>query len=96
MQGHQSPKLAPRYFGPYQVTKVVGTVPYELALPPRGKNSPCFSHFKAQVISWIPPSEPPPLSSHVTGTTIALQPLKVLGTRLLQTAQGPQKQMLVQ
>jgi len=35
-------KIQPRFYGPYQVTKQVGEVAYELALPPGSRNHNVF------------------------------------------------------
>lgn len=45
-------KLSKRYFGPYQITKVIGQVAYELCLPPQARIHPMFHVSKTETFLW--------------------------------------------
>ncbi|PRQ22490.1 putative nucleotidyltransferase, Ribonuclease H [Rosa chinensis] len=80
-----SHKLAPRYYGPFQVVKKIGTVAYHLKLPPSSRLHPVFhvSLLKRRIGDDIPVS--PTLPQFDNSGEFQWQPLKVLdmGTRSL-------------
>lgn len=55
-------KLSPRYFSPYMIIQKVGTVAYELQLPPDAKVHPIFHVSLLQPAKgMVPQQQPPPL-----------------------------------
>ncbi|XP_073103956.1 uncharacterized protein [Elaeis guineensis] len=63
--GLRRTKLTPRYFGPYQVLHLVGSVTYQLALPPNAKLHDIFHVSLLQPYHGDPPTSTPPLPSIV-------------------------------
>jgi transposase InsO family protein len=96
VRGRTSPKLSKRFFGPYKILRVIGPVAYELELPPEARIHPVFHVSKLKPFHGVPPTTTPALVSDLVGTQIALAPSAILGTRVLQTPQGPRQQLLIQ
>ncbi|KAJ0440472.1 putative nucleotidyltransferase, Ribonuclease H [Helianthus annuus] len=88
-------KLSPRFFGPYRVKKTVGSVSYELELPPEAKIHPVFH------ISMLKPAH----GSFASGPTVPLpitkdwevdlQPSSIITHRWVQEAGQPILELLV-
>lgn len=95
LRGHQSPKLAPRYFGPYQVSRVIGAVAYELKLPPEARIHPIFHISKLKPFHGNPPSQAPSIPPSIDSTRLQLQPFGILGTRVIRTPNGTREQLLI-
>nr|KYP41568.1 hypothetical protein KK1_037051 [Cajanus cajan] len=53
-------KLSPRFYGPYQITKQIGAVAFQLALPPESKIHPVF-HVSLLKKALSPSATPQPL-----------------------------------
>ena len=89
----QYQKLAPRYFGPYQVIDKIGAVVYKLALPPNSQLHPVFhvSYLKKTVGSQVRVGSQLPIPS----TSPALEPLAVLARRMVKKGNRPATQVLV-
>lgn len=96
MRGRHYPKLAKQYFGPWRVQWQIGMVAYELVLPPGSKVHPVFHISKLKPHHGHPPSQINPLPPSLLGTSLVLQPLKILGKRTLLALEGHQQQYLVQ
>ncbi|MCI43671.1 hypothetical protein A2U01_0064909, partial [Trifolium medium] len=95
VRGVRYSKFTKRFFGPYQIIKRIGTVAYELLLPPEAQIHPVFHISKLKPYFGTPPSQVPPLDTAVTGTLVPLQPALILGSRLVQTSKGDIRQVLV-
>ncbi|XP_050908703.1 uncharacterized protein LOC127122406 [Lathyrus oleraceus] len=91
-----SPKLAKRFFGPYQIKRVIGTITYELMLPPESRVHPVFHVSKLKPFHGSPPLNTPPLDTTVTETMVQLQPSQVLGRRTIHSLIGHITQLLAQ
>ena len=76
---HFNEKLAPRFYGPYKISKRIGQTTYELALPPHSRIHPVFhiSQLKKATGSFIPYSLP----SQVTDTLELHTPTVVFNVR---------------
>lgn len=95
VRGARYSKFTKRFFGPYQIVKRIGTVAYELLLPPEARIHPVFHVSKLKQFFGQPPSQVPLLDDAVTGTLVPLQPTQILDTRKLQTVKGTIRQVLV-
>lgn len=95
LRGHQSPKLAPRYFGPYQVARVIGMVAYELVLPAGARIHPVFHISKLKPFHGPPPSQLSPIPPSIDSTRVHLQPSNIIGKRVVHTVNGTKEQLLV-
>lgn len=95
VRGARYSKFTKRFFGPYQIVKRIGTVAYELLLPPEARIHPVFHVSKLKQFFGQPPSQVPLLDEAVTGTLVPLQPTQILDTRKLQTVKGTIRQVLV-
>lgn len=95
VRGLGSPKLAKRYFRLYQITKKIGVVAYELALPEDAQIHPVFHISKLKPFFGSPPTQIPSLEPSVTCTMVELKPVSILDTRVVRSARGDRHQFLV-
>jgi len=95
MHPHCSPKLTKKFYGPFQVMKVINRVAYELKLSVTTCIHPVFHVSKLKPFKGTPPTTIPELDPAVTGTLIELQPLAILGYISVQTALGDKLQVLI-
>lgn len=95
VKGHAPPKLNRRFVGPFCVLSRIGSVAYELVLPPEAKIHPVFHVSKLRPFHGKPPSDPVTLPSSVTSTTVSLEPDQILGSRTLLTTTGTLQKLLV-
>ncbi|MCI29774.1 hypothetical protein A2U01_0050983, partial [Trifolium medium] len=65
LRNRASPKLNKRYFGPYQISKVINPVAYELVLPPAARIHPVFHVSKLKPYKGPPPTIIPELDPSV-------------------------------
>jgi hypothetical protein len=86
-------KLAFRYFGPYNISKCVNPVAYEVALPADARIHPVFhvSQLRKVIRPGMPVSQVLPLN-----TDCASVPVKILHQRWRQTPSGRREQVQVQ
>ncbi|KAF7844751.1 Ty3/gypsy retrotransposon protein [Senna tora] len=79
-------KLAPRFFGPYEVLRRVGNVAYELKLPPSSKVHPIFHVSLLRPAYGVASSPTPPSLPLNSDWEFNVFPARVLGHRWI----GPQ------
>lgn len=89
-------KLVPKYFGPYQVMKKVGSVAYELELPSHSKIHPIFhvSLLKRKLGNDAMVQSELPLVGE--DGQIQLEPLAILDRKLVKCNNRPSTEVLVQ
>ncbi len=95
LAARKNPKLAARYYGPFEVIARVGKVAYRLKLPEHSQIHPVFH--VSQLKQGISPN------SHVTSTTPLTSrdreplagPEKILDERITQRRRGEVKEVLV-
>ena len=96
MQSRQFGKLAPRFYGPFQILQRVGQVSYKLDLPEGSQIHPVFhvSNLKAKLgTNVIPrPALPAVSAEHI----LVPQPMAVLDTRTHQLRSRLITEVLVQ
>ena len=93
MRDRQYQKLAPKYFGPYQVEDKIGSVAYRLKLPHNAQIHSVFhvSQLKRKVgAAGVIGSQLP-----VYGNTPTLEPLAILARRMVKRGNQPVTQVLV-
>ena len=93
MRDRQYQKLAPKYFGPYQVEDKIGSAAYKLKLPPNAQIHTVFhvSQLKRKVgVAGVIGSQLP-----VYGNTPTLEPLAILARRMVKRGNQPVTQVLV-
>lgn len=74
-------KLSPRFYGPYQITKTIGQVAYQLDLPPKSRIHPVF-HVSLLKKALKPATTPQPLPRMLTNTLeLQVEPDAVLAAR---------------
>ena len=75
-------KLAPKYFGPFQIVQKIGTIAYKLDLPHGSKIYPVFhvSCLKKKVGDRVNPN--PKLPTMMDDGTLAPEPEKIVNRRL--------------
>jgi len=89
-------KLSPRFFGPYKVIKKIGSVAYELELPPAARIHPIFHvSLLKPAIGIQPTSSPAPLPLSPTWELL-LTPAKVLNHQWKSEGGKPQLELLIQ
>ncbi|VFQ77923.1 unnamed protein product [Cuscuta campestris] len=84
MEKRQSNKLAPRFYGPFQVLRCIGPVAYELELPEGSQIHNVF-HVSKLKLHWgelFSPPVPPPTATELKDTDP--QPEKILDHRVVQ------------
>lgn len=92
-----SPKLAPRFFGPFQILGKVGTVAYRLALPPSAQIHNVVHVSKLKRYFGPPPEHFTPLPPVADDSTILPQPVAVLDKRVIQKGKyRPKQEVLIQ
>ena len=74
-------KLSPRFYGPYQISKVIGKVAYQLNLPPESKVHPVFhvSLLKKVIALAVKPQPLPPML--IDELELRVEPLAVKAVR---------------
>lgn len=73
-------KLAPKFYGPYQITERIGDVSYRLKLPPKAKVHDIFHVSLLKQFIGTPPQCPPPLPTLYHGK-VTPTPIEVLRAR---------------
>ncbi|XP_039039589.1 uncharacterized protein LOC120177547 [Hibiscus syriacus] len=88
-------KLAARYYGPYKITEKIGEVAYRLALPETSRLHPVFhvSLLKKHMGQLAPSSTDPP--DMTEEGEIKIEPLQVMGRRIVNRKHKPVTQLLV-
>lgn len=96
LRKHTSQKLSPRYFGPFEVTAVVGPVAYKLRLPDSAKIHNTFhvSQLKKKIGS-SPASPHIPTFVNSSGQILA-KPMTILDRRLVKHRGRAATQVLIQ
>ncbi|RVW78323.1 Retrovirus-related Pol polyprotein from transposon 17.6 [Vitis vinifera] len=86
------PKLQPRYYGPFKVIDIIGTVAYQLQLPPDAQIHNVFhvsllkpAHASIQACSSLP----------ISNTSTTLLPQAILDRRLVKRHNVPAVQLLI-
>ncbi|WVZ79457.1 hypothetical protein U9M48_027033 [Paspalum notatum var. saurae] len=89
-------KLSFRFFGPFKVLQRIGSVAYKLDLPPDCKIHPVVH--VSQLKKHVPPSIQiePDLSSLPGDPTVQLQPVAVIGRRVITHGSSPTSELLIQ
>lgn len=94
--GMRNKKLSSKYYGPFEILKRVGTVAYQLNLPPGSLIHPVFhvSQLKAKVGNAHIPS--PTLLIGIPCPDLEKEPQLILGRRMVKRRNAAQMQLLVQ
>ena len=89
----QYQKLAPRYFGPYQILDKIGAVAYRLDLPSNSQLHPVFhvSQLKEKIGHHSRKGTQLPVPNH----TSTMEPLEILARRMVRRGNRPATQVLV-
>lgn len=80
-------KLGMRYFGPFPVTAIIGSVAYKLQLPDAAKIHPVFYISQLKPLEGIPQEQCIPLPLTITDVDPVIVPASILHARLVK--QGP-------
>lgn len=96
LQVRSNVKLAPRFYGPFQVLKKIGRVAYRLNLPPHSKLHPVFhvSLLKKRLGTGV--TAQPTLTPVGSDGVLEPQPVAILERRLVKYHGRPATQVLVQ
>ncbi|CAL9013158.1 unnamed protein product [Prunus brigantina] len=95
MRNPQHPKLAPRFYGPFQVLSRVGTVAYKLQLPGPSRIHNVFhvSLLKKKLGSNVSPS---PTLPPMTDGLVHWMPAQILNRGLIKRKNKPVTRWLIQ
>ncbi|KAL8241556.1 hypothetical protein R6Q59_014910 [Mikania micrantha] len=88
-------KLSPKFFGPYQIKRVIGPVAYELDLPPTARIHHVFHVSLLKPARGVHPSNPPAPLPITKDYELELSPYEVLQHRWVIEAGHPVSELLV-
>ncbi|KAK4389792.1 hypothetical protein Sango_2316200 [Sesamum angolense] len=90
-----SRKLSPRYSGPFHILRRIGTVAYELELPPATRIHPIFHVSLLKPCYGSPCDKICPLLAAPPGLDPPATPAQILARRTVSSVLGPQHEVLV-
>lgn len=96
LKNRHSQKLAKRFYGPFRILRCIGTVAYELELPPATRIHPVFHVSLLKKCHGDPELQVLPLPLTTSDTPLQLEPLRVLDRRQTWTRKGPKEEILIQ
>ena len=93
---HRNEKLLPRYYGPFPIKARVGTVAYQLTLPPSSTIHPVFHVSQLRKAVGTAPTSLSLLPQLTAEMELLIEPTAILGVRQRHTGSTPVTEVLVQ
>ncbi|XP_057467471.1 uncharacterized protein LOC130756869 [Actinidia eriantha] len=96
MAFRKSAKLAPKFFGPFQVVQRVGSVAYKLALPPTSRIHPLFHVSLLKKKLGMGAVVQTSLSLTAENGHVQLEPVAILDRKIVKKHNRPHSLVLIQ